>query len=422
MKNIRTYCFIVLVIMMFISVFSCYMINQEPALVCFDLGSLVKGENRAPALNAVDGIRLNITGPGMDAIEKYYPPQAMAVSVEVPAGKDRAVAVALEINPLNPGAVLAFGDRVVTNLKPGEIKVITMRMKPVKTKLVVPDFIGTSGNEYGRVIQFDDISGSGRQELFGNMIGWPDNYYFKPHDIAFDGMGRIYIANNYASTGFGCVVRVDNIYGENLFPYADTGSGIVAVAVDMERQLLYYASNGYLWRCMLDDITNDQLNTTNIGTIRGIDIDEYGLLYIAGAPALGGSAIYYYDPFNQAVLYYITDATVNQLNSPWDVLVKHNLVYISNAAGGANQMMLQFDRNLNYILGYGTPAAGIDINKGMFYGPHMFVAILNKKITVIDETFSVNKIVSMDDITGKNWQTYPDTAIDGTAFFNFYDC
>jgi hypothetical protein len=419
MKEITSFYFIFIIIIL-MTVSSCYIINQEPAVVCFDMGTLVKGESRAPALNAVDGIRLNITGPGMDQIEKYYPPQVKVVSCDVPAGKDRVITIALEIDPFNPSAVLAFGDRVVTNLKPGEIKVLTMGMKPVKTKIVVPD--NNAGFTPARVIQYNDISGSNPQYLYGTDIAGWDESVFMPYDIALDRMGRIYIANNYASTGYGCVVRVDTISGENPFPYTDTMFALVAVAIDMERNLLYYASANNLWRSPLDNsISPTQLSITGITEIQGIEIDENGFLYIVSSPGAAAQGVYYYDPFTENIDP-VRQYTSGILNGPRDALVKNNIVYVSNKFGQPNELILQFDRNLNLIQGYGNVAAGISGSQGEFYGPCTFVAILNKKITVIDDTNNeMDKIVSMDDIYGRNWQSFPPDG-DGSGFFIFYEC
>ncbi|MBN1698225.1 MAG: hypothetical protein JW881_11985 [Spirochaetales bacterium] len=412
---------IMLIVLAMVS--GCYIVNSEDAALYLDVNAMVRGESRAPLPGSVLGIRLVITGPGMEVIDKYFPPGLMAVSVGVPAGRDRVISVALDIDPADPGAVLAFGDKVATDLKPGQVKVVAVRMKPVKTKLVVPDYIGTTGDEYGRVIQFDNIGGGGRVELYGTAIGMASDYYFKPHDIAFDRGGRIYIANNYASTGYGRVVRIDNILGAAPVFYPDTGFGIVAVAVDMERSLVYYTSGINLFSSPIRENTVVlPLSTTGIGQIRGIDIDDNGFLYIAGTPQAGGYGIFYYNPFTMNIVDQVTDAMVGQLNTPWDTLVRNDRIYVSNLNGADGSKILLFDKYLSFIDGYGNTAAGIDISQGMFYGPYMFVAILNKKITVIDDTFGMNKIVSMDDINGTGWQTNPSTAVDGRAFFNFYEC
>ena len=45
----------------------------------------------------------------------------------------------------------------------------------------------------------------------------------------------------------------------------------------------------------------------------------------------------------------------------------------------------------------------------MFYGPTRFVAILNRKITLIDEDDSFatySKLVSINDMNGTGWETY----------------
>jgi hypothetical protein len=98
-------------------------------------------------------------------------------------------------------------------------------------------------------------------------------------------------------------------------------------------------------------------------------------------------------------------------------------VYIANNNGGAGNAILQLNHNLQFVKAYGDEIDGTNTNPGQFYGPHRFVAIVNKRITVIDDDYfgsNNDKVVSIEDITGSNWMTLP-TSGDGQSLFTFYN-
>jgi hypothetical protein len=70
-----------------------------------------------------------------------------------------------------------------------------------------------------------------------------------------------------------------------------------------------------------------------------------------------------------------------------------------------------FDKNLNFIRSFGSEAAvPSDPQEGELFGPERFVAILNKKITLIDEWGSdtadiYNRLVSFD-ADGSDWSVF----------------
>jgi hypothetical protein len=112
------------------------------------------------------------------------------------------------------------------------------------------------------------------------------------------------------------------------------------------------------------------------------------------------------------------------LNNPWDVLFKSPYVYVANENGASNYKIIRLNKDLTSPVGYGQDAGDTgtpDTTPGQFYGPRRFVAILNRKITIIDDHNNQNldKLVSMDDITGAGWGTLPASG-DGQSLFSFY--
>jgi hypothetical protein len=183
--------------------------------------------------------------------------------------------------------------------------------------------------------------------------------------------------------------------------------------------LLYFATFNELYRWDMTGFVRTQLTITGIGTILGLAVAEDGILYIAGKDGLGNDRVFRYDPVAQSV----TGQYVDTGADPWDVLVKAPYVYVANNNGVSGTAILQLDENLQLVKGYGDEIDGINTSPGKFYGPHRFVAIVNKKITVIDDDFfgsNKDKLVSIDDINGTNWMTLP-TSGDGQSLFTFYN-
>ena len=80
-------------------------------------------------------------------------------------------------------------------------------------------------------------------------------------------------------------------------------------------------------------------------------------------------------------------------------------------------------KDLNVLKSYGTNFAGnvSDTTKDHFYNPSRFVAGMNKKITIMDDESGYDKLVSIDDISGNNWETIPKGADDGQNLFSFFN-
>ncbi|MBW8003603.1 MAG: hypothetical protein FVQ80_16590 [Planctomycetes bacterium] len=360
----------------------------------------------------VTAITLTVSGPGMNTIVVNYSSPPSSINVEVPAGADRQFELIAYVS--DQSAALSFIGTATADLAPGVPKKITLNMGLHETKLVIPDYTGN------KLIQIDDISGTGWKIMDNTTIGWPLLAYFAPYDVDFDSQGRIYIANNYnLAAGYRRVVRIDSVNGDNLLLFPDKGTSIVALSVDRINDYVYYSAGTQLWRTNLDGAGEISFTLTGIGTIRGMAIDENGMLYIAGTDLTPNPRIFQYNPTTQNV----TATYPTNLITPWDILVKQDYLYIANPGGASDLNIIRLNKDLASPIGYGS--YGTDTSKGTFYGARRFVAILNKKITIIDDDDPGayrDKLISMDDINGTNWTTLPTTGDGQTLFKFYYEC
>ncbi|HEB11216.1 MAG TPA: hypothetical protein ENI06_08400 [Spirochaetales bacterium] len=383
-----------------------------------DTGIAVPNLTVKGAPSDITALSLRVTGPGMSPVESYYSSVPSSIEIEVPAGVDRQFELIAHVGPSSLSAAVSFKGTATVDLAAGETTEIVLTMGLNETKLVIPDY------RNNRLIQIDNISGAGWTALIGTDIGWTLSD-FEPYDVDFDSQGRIYIANNFASTGFRRVIRVDDISGSNFFAFSDKASSIVALTVDRQNDYLYYSSSNQLWRVNLDG-TADVSRIINVGvdqiqTIRGMAVGEDGMLYIAGNNNLGLNRIFLYDPFAQNV----TTIYPTNINTAWDVLVKTPYIFITNRNGAGGYKIIQLDTDLGFIAAYGNQSPAADDIPGNYYGPKRFLAILNKKISILDEAsindvgFQGDRLVSIGDIAGTAWETYGQTGT-GTGRFEFY--
>ncbi len=110
-------------------------------------------------------------------------------------------------------------------------------------------------------------------------------------------------------------------------------------------------------------------------------------------------------------------ATYSSFTDPWDVMVKDNYVYVSDLGA---KTIVRLTTNLQPVDSFPGPTSD------RFVGPKRFLAILNKPITVIDDSgSSTRRIVSFNDMAGGGWTTYgsyPGLFITpGVGQFQFYE-
>ncbi len=350
----------------------------------------------------INSLELNVFGPGVELHQSYASPDIPdSVTLEVPSGPSRLFEVIAHVAPGDPSVVLSYRGTAVCNLAGGETVTIPISMKINETKIVIPDWYNS------RLIQIDDMNGTNwlsRTSISGLTS------QVRPYDIDFDNTGKIYIANNRGGSGMGdnSVISIDNFNNNTPYFYPSASvrgsapfydNGVVAIAVDRKNNFIYYAldpfSGPYLFRAVFgDNMTHTQLTITGIDGIKGMAVDENGILYIAG-DASTIPTIFKYNPTDQQVIgTYATDLLLC-----WDVLVKDGFLYVADydkISPYDSSKIVQLSLNLNYITQLG--AAG----SGTFHGPHRFLAILNNRFCLLDEdedtTSEVERIVAFDNL------------------------
>ena len=421
MKNINIFKFSLFLLLIFTIVNCNQPDNTSISTVSISLidNNAKKSFARAPASSDITSFTLTVTGAGMSTISETYSASTTSIELDVPSGNNREFNLTVNMNSASDSAVLSWLGTATANLSGAAT--ITLNMEIDETKLIIPDYLEAE------IKILDDIDELTLEVITATDVGYGGG--FNPYDIDFDDSGRIYIANNNGGTGFGRVIRIDDTSGANVYSFTEEFVGIIALAVDRENDYLYYASGTALWRTNLDNTgrtvltinSGSNYNAEAITLIRGMDIDDSGILFIAGESGVGNDRIFRYDTATQIVTY---SYGIGLLADPWDTLVKDDYIYVANLNGTANTKIMQFYNNLTYITGYGIDSATANTNPGIFYGPRRFIAILNRKITVIDEgpfPENIDKIASFDDIIGTDWETFPTGNDDGQSNFTFFN-
>lgn len=382
-----------------------------------------------PDPSIVESVTLRVSGPDMDPLEVNYSIVPSVINLAIPEGNERTfeLTVGLTADFTAPPAITytSFRGKAIADIT-SDSAVVTLNMGLGSTKLIVPDYDGS------RLLQFDDINDTVATVLDSanpafNTFLTANMLSFGIYDVDFDKDGRIFIAENGFGSGQG-VVRVDNILGTNPSWFGSTHAGIIALTVDRSNSLLYYSNGSGIYKSDLDG--NGELTliidtgVASIQTIRGMTISESGLIYITGTTPATTPTVFQYNPDLELVTAYYTMPNPITI-FPWDVLAKDDLVYVTNPNGADGWKIIQLNNDLTSPIGYGifktTAFSVYDTSPGHFYDPRCFVAVLNKEITIIDDssTEGSDKLVSIDDITGANWKTLP-TADKGQGLFEFF--
>jgi hypothetical protein len=365
----------------------------------------------------ISSLTLNITGDGMTRITQSYTtpiPDTITIN-EVPSGSSRT----FEVLAYTPSATLKGA--AIRDLASGATVTIPISMGLYETKIVIPDWYNS------RMVQIDDMNGTNwtpRTSISGIT-------QFRPYDIDFDSSGKIYIANNRGGSAMGdnCVISLDDFNSNNIYLYPSAsvrGSapfydyGVVAIAVDRINNYVYYAlspfGTPYLFRAVLgDNTTHMGLTISGITAIRGLAVDNTGILYIAGESGSSVPTVFQYNPTDQLV----TGTYLTNLLMPWDILIKNDYLYISDydkINPYDSSKIVQLSLNLIFINQFGTAGSST------FYGPHRFLAILNNRFYLIDEnedtTSETERIIAFDTFNS-TINTF-DPSMVGQSPFSFY--
>lgn len=383
--------------------------------------NMVTPEIRAiglPSPDVVESVTLTVSGPNMETVEVIYATLPGIINISIPEGNDITFELMVNMESGYIGAATSFKGTATADVA-SDNAVITLNMEVSSTKLVVPDAYNY------RIVQIDDMTGAGWATRTWSDLGFGSNIDFMPYDIDIDQYGNIYIANNVYSVSIGGIYVIDSIAftsGIPLVPtyYAalDGNAPIEAVTVDKNTNRVYgIAWNGvYYW-----DAPGIHTNFFIPGTetVTGLAVDNDGNVYISGSRTVGqDSWIGKYSSTGA----FLTEYTVVSTNEAFsDITILNNELYATKS-GGVSQIE-KFDLDLNLLDSYGT--SGATGTEGEFVGPYNFVAVMNKKLTIVDGTDYAAQLISVDDINGTNWRTFgswDDTGIPGygTNLFKFF--
>ncbi len=366
-------------------------------------------------------ITISVTGPGMAPINANYRAGSL-ITVLVPAGTSRVFDITAVVAPADPSAARSFRGTAVANLTAGETVPLPVEMNLNEVRLVLPD------HENGRIIQMADIFGADYVVRYSSDIGLGVNFTFRPYDIDFDNAGRIYIANYFFGPAEDVVIKLENINDTTpLVIDSGVNQQVRSLAVDRKNSVLYFATDTILRKSGLDGTDIQTLDISSgvepITSITGVDVDAEGMLFITGETGAGIPIprLFKYDPVNEEVVA-STGESLPTETEPWDVTVNGSVIYVANFLGNDGELITSYNLSLAFLAGYGEYATATDTNKGMFYGPRRFVATLNRKLTIIDDSDfgDFDKLISMDNIAGTGWQTFPEGNDSGQEYFQFY--
>jgi hypothetical protein len=151
-------------------------------------------------------------------------------------------------------------------------------------------------------------------------------------------------------------------------------------------------------------------------------VDADGMLYMTGYDQ-SEKVLFKYNPTTESVEQSYGDGN---LASAWDIIIKDDYIYVANDDGPDGYQIIRMNKDFTSVEGYGDNTADPESpNAGEFLGPHRFVAILNKKITVTDELDNsdyddVERLVSFEDMDGTGWDTFDPSEI-GESAFSFFE-
>jgi hypothetical protein len=374
----------------------------------------VSGQGVPPNIAGyVTSLQITVSGAGMSTTTRTYTRWPDTLSVSVEPGKERTVGVRINISPACDSSVLAFGgEGTVKYLSAGQLARVLIPIAPVETKIVIPDC-----NNW-RIVQLSSLNPATADWQQYQLVG------FFPIDVDFDSKGRIVVVNN---AGTNQITILDDYTTSHLTLNAGT---LTSTAVDRENHYFYFSNNTTVFRYQYstDEI---RLQATTIGSripdpriaaIRGMAVDEFGLLYLVCS--LNNEwhvAKYDYDNniFTLGPL----------LQSPWDVIVKGNYVYVTCSGTPA---LVKVNRNMDpaSIVNYGQAAANnTDNTPGHFHGPRNFLAIMNKKFYIVDDggaedpNPSPEQIIAFDSPDSwQGWEAKLAGDIKAGEAFVFYNC
>ncbi|MBN2159957.1 MAG: hypothetical protein JW807_11225, partial [Spirochaetes bacterium] len=313
------------------------------------------------------------------------------------------------------------------SLPAGSTVSVLVLMGLYETKIVLPDpFDNVNVSDpYRRLIQINDMSGAGWVEINGDSFAIDPPVMFWPWAVDFDNSGKIYVANNMSSTDSDVILRFNNIHDASPVSIGSgLGSGIISVAIDRPRNIVYYATQNYLRQCDLNGIIDITLTSpSNLDSISALAVGADGTLYIGGSNTLGQGTVWRYN-----LLSPLSSDYYSGTYTPSDIEVKGSNIYVTYDGSGSTDKIVLLSDDLAFLDGYGMwvgPNPSLNENPGMFYNPRRFVAIRNDALIIIDDAntgFDFDKLVSIRNISGADWTTYGTEGKETGQFQFFYGC
>ena len=376
-----------------------------------------------PDASAVGSVTLKVTGPDMDPIEVNYSTLPSVINIAIPEGNDRTFELSVGLTPAfiaaSPGIATSYKGTGTADINT-DSAVVTLNMGVASTKLVIPDAYNN------RIVQIDDMSGAGWSIAKWSDLGFSNNYDFIPYDVDMDQYGNIYIANNVWGTGG--IYKINSIAFNTILPLepsyyydSDGYADVTAVSIDQRNNRVYgitpAGSEVRYWSYDGLPIDGEPFVSPS-ETITGLAIDNDGNVYISGYFYAGDDYLWlgkYSSSGGSALATY--SGTLGG-ETARDLTISNGELFVTKSGGGTK--IDKFDLELNFLDSYGT--SGSVGTEGQFVGPYNFVAVMNKKLTIVDSAMTSAQLVSFDDISGTNWATFGsfDNSGGGTNVFKFF--
>lgn len=353
-------------------------------------------------------IKIRITAPDIGSISNDFPPTSI-ITMIVPGGKRRIFDVTAYVAAGETSAALTFSGTTMADIPAGKTVNVPVLMCVEETKLVIPDRYNF------RLVMMDGVNGANTITKINSDLGITSTIY--PYDIDFDARGRIYFSNNIGTTGGIYQMETINstVAAGTCVKIASSTTGVSYIAIDRKRNILYYIdeiSSNNLVKYDLDTGTSQTLITgsTSLSPANVCVDEESGYLYISYS-VIGAASYRFIREYDPVSASWTGVSSPNLSVLPFDILVKDGYLYESFVSSG---QIVKMSLDLTTTIGTLTESGS-----NAFLGPHMFLAVTNRKLFVVDEDendiINTNeRVVSFNGIDGSGWEA---TATPGTFVF-----
>lgn len=349
---------------------------------------------------AFSSVTVTVSASDMDTVTVSSTSSSGSLTVEVPAGNNRRVAIHAvpTAGSGTPFFAKAYGGSSLVDVAAGEQKAVTIKLQLSESKLVLPGY------------------NSGEEEIFyANSIGenpvlsaLPLLYFGTAFDPALDTYGRLYYFEGEDQSTYRATTNSADT------EFLSTVSGYGSTTYSASKHRFYYSSGGGLF---FADMTSSGPTVASLNTVPGFNYNSVmaaddSFLYIDATNNDTGEAV--------ILQLSVTDGgTVTLANLPFshyqlglavmddftlsvsDMQVQDGVLYIA-----AQYVYPVQDPNYAFsrgkVIAFSTSSLGKLWEAGwsgnannfptspttQFYGPQRFVGIAPKKLYLIDEGFS----------------------------------